>query len=152
MNILLLTCHHGNHFVPPLARCVLNHPFVMSCLIWAIAIVVLGFLVFFHYRKKSQIKLLMGEADRKHELDMKEKTFAQEKYWYEEGKKAKNEELERKIKEYKELTIHEKILDKVINTKTGEEINDLKKALEELKNKYESLDGEIEQIIIKNKE
>jgi predicted Holliday junction resolvase-like endonuclease len=124
----------------------------MSCLIWAVVIIVLGVLVFCYMKKKSQIKKEMADADHKHELDMKDQSFVQEKYWYEEGNKAKQEELERKIREYKELTIHQKILDKVINRKTDEEISDLKKALEELKNKYESLDGEIEQIIIKNKQ
>ena len=64
--------------------------------------------------------------------------------------KSSEEDLNRKIREYNELTIHQKVLGKV--TGSDEEIETLKKNLEDLKKKYESLDGEIEQIIIKKKQ
>jgi len=48
-----------------------------------------------------------------------------------------------------ELTIHQKLLEKA--TGIDKDINDLKKALEEMKKQYETLDGQIEKIIIKKK-
>ncbi len=60
-----------------------------------------------------------------------------------------NDDLEQKIREYNELTIHQKLLEKA--TGIDKDINDLKKALEEMKKQYETLDGQIEKIIIKKK-
>ncbi len=60
-----------------------------------------------------------------------------------------NDDLERKIREYNELTIHQKLLEKA--TGIDKDIDDLKKALEEMKKQYETLDGQIEKIIIKKK-
>lgn len=174
MNTLCLFSHCGNHFPPqPFEGCVFNHPAVMSCLIWAVVVLILGVLiaclVYNYLKSKNESKQAMAEAAQKHELDMKEKSFVQEKYWHEESKKTKDEELVRKIREYNELskiekdeelarkireyndlTIHLKILEKA----TGEDkdIEELKKALENMKKKYESLNGEIKQIIIKKKQ
>lgn len=170
MSTLCLFNHCGNHFpLPPFEGCVFNHPAVMSCLIWALVVIILSVIVSRYLKKLAQIKKEIAEAAQKHELAIKEKIFEQEKFWHEEKKKAKDEELARKIKEYKELTkltedeelarkirefkeltIHLKILEKV--TGVDMDIEDIKKALEEMKKKYESLDGEIEQIIIKKKQ
>lgn len=170
MNTVCLLSHCGNHFLlPPFKGCVLNHPSVMSCLIWAIAVILIVFMTYCYLKRRDKSKLTMTDMVQKHEIAMKEKVFEQEKFWHEEKKKAKDEELTRKIKEYNELTkltkeeelalkikefneltIHLKILEKV--TGVDKDIEDLKKALEEMKKKYESLDGEIEQIIIKKKQ
>ena len=166
----LLLCHNGHHFAPsPIEGCAFNHPIVISCLIWAIVVIILGILVYCYLKNRNQIKKDMADALQSHELAIKEKLFVQEKYWHDENRKAKddeltrkireyneltkvinNEDLERKIREYNELTIHQKIMDKV--TGIDKEMNDFKNALEELKKKYESLDGEIEHIIIKKKQ
>ena len=109
------------------------------------------------------------ERQQAHERQMKEDAFEREKEWYELKKQEQideltqkvreyneltkninDDELTRKVREYNELTIHQKLLDKA--TGTEKEINDLKKAIEDMKKKYESLDGEIEQIIIKKKQ
>ena len=58
-----------------------------------------------------------------------------------------NEDLDRKIREYNELTIHKTLLEKA--TGIDKDFDDLKKVIEEMKKKYESLDGEIEKIIVK---
>ena len=151
MSTLFLFGHCGNHFPPPpFEGCVFNHPIVMSCLIWALVVIILSLIVSCYLKKVAQIKKDIAVAAQEHELAIKEKNFVQEKYWHEESKKAKDEELARKIREYNELTIHLKILEKV--TGVDKDIEDLKKALEEMKKKYESLDGEIEQIIIKKKQ
>ena len=60
-----------------------------------------------------------------------------------------SEDLDRKIREYNELTIHKTLLEKA--TGIDKDFDDLKKAIEEMKKKYESLDGEIEKIIVKKK-
>ena len=86
-----------------------------------------------------------------YEMELKATAFKNEEHWREEKRKADEEELTRKIREFNELTIHQKLLDKVIDKKLDKEITDMKKSLEELQKKYASLDGEIEQIIIKKK-
>ena len=146
-----------------------NYPYAIINLIWAIVVIVLGILVYCYLKKRTLVKKEMAEADRKHELSLKEKSFEIEEKWFEKNKQAKDEELTRKIREYNEvtkaiqddeltrkiseyneLTIHQKIMDKV--TGVDKEMKDFKEALEEMKKKYESLDGEIEQIIIKKKQ
>lgn len=173
MKTLLFSCC-GNHFPPPpFEGCVFSHPSVMSCLIWALVVLTLGLVVFYrvyeYLKWKEDLKQSVAKAALAHELAIKKETFEQEKFWLEERGKAKDEELDRKIKEYNELTklekdeelarkikeyneltIHQKILEKA--TGLDKEIEDLKKALKEMKEKYESLDGEIENIIIKKKQ
>ena len=111
----------------------------------------------------------MPKCKLTHEKQMKEDAFKREKEWYNLKKQEQtdeltrkvreyneltkiinDDELTRKVREYNELTIHQKLLEKA--TGTEKEIYDLKKAIEDMKKKYESLDGEIEQIIIKKKQ
>ena len=87
-----------------------------------------------------------------YEMELKDKVFKNEERWHEEKKKADEEELTRKIREFNGLTIHKTILDKVIDKKLDKEITDMKKSIEELQQKYASMDDEIEQIIIKKKQ
>ena len=171
----------------------------IPCICWGIIMLIALYLI---------LKLIVLPLIKNcHEMKMKDEAFTQEKYWYDEKKKASDEDLNRKIREhneitqksseedlnrkireyneltkvsndedlarkireyneltkvsndedlarkireYNELTIHQKVLGKV--TGSDEEIETLKKNLEDLKKKYESLDGEIEQIIIKKKQ
>lgn len=138
----------------PLLFCVfLDDPMVAACEVFAITVLLLAIILCCCcYKKKLKAQKDEANAARAHELKMKEQAFDHQKFWHSEGEKTKEEELKRKIKEFNELTIHQKLLDKVIEKKTDEEIKDLKKTLEELKTKYESLYGEIEQIIIKKKQ
>ena len=102
MNMFLLLCQHGHHlcrhFPPPFGRNVFNNPFVVSCLIWAIVVLILGIiiarLVYCYYKSKNNTKQAIAEAAQKHEMDMKEEAFEQEKYWHEESKKAKEMDFE----------------------------------------------------------
>lgn len=70
----------------PTEGCVFNHPVVMSCLIWAIVVLILGiliaYLVYHYLKKKNKFKQAMAEATRKHELKLKEFAFEQEQFWY----------------------------------------------------------------------
>lgn len=132
----------------------------LPCILWGI----LGLIAFYLVLKYIIHPCIV----HKNEMKAKWSTFSDEKEWYKIKKDAEeerlalkikeyneltkivqNDELDRKVKEYNELTIHQKLLDKA--TGTDMEIQDLKKALEELNKKYESLNGEIEQIIIKKK-
>ena len=146
----------------------INYTVVICCAIWAIAVLVLGKWFFRYMDTKANQKLQEADKEREHEKNLKDLANNQEKYWAEEKKKEKLEALElkireyneltkivddqnldRKIREYNELTIHQKLLEKA--TGIDKDIDDLKKALEEMKKKYETLDGEIENIIIKKK-
>lgn len=168
-NMSLLFCHPGSPFAPQIGGFPLNDPRVVSCLIWAIVVIILGAFVLCYLKKRLQFKKDMAAADRQHELSLKDKAYQIEEKWFEKNKQAKDDELTRKTKEYNELTkqtkddeltrktkeyneltIHQKIMDKV--TGVDKEMEDLKKAFEELKKKYEVLDGEIEHIIIKKKQ
>ena len=165
----MLFCLHGAPVAPPFGGCAFNHPVVISNLIWAVVVIVLGAVACCFLKKRLQFKKDMADADHQHEKEMKEKSFEIEERWFDKNKQAKDDELTRKIKEYNELTkitqedelarkvkeyneltIHQKIMDKV--TGVDKEMKDFKEALEELKKKYEALDGEIEQIIIKKKQ
>lgn len=166
----LLFCPHGAPVAPPPFKgCAFNDPAVITSLIWAVVVIVLGILAYCFLKKRLQFKKEMANADRQHELNTKDKSYEIEEKWFEKNKQAKDDELSRKIreysnltkvtqddeltckiKEYNELTIHQKIMDKV--TGVDKEMKDFKEALEELKKKYEALDGEIEQIIIKKKQ
>ena len=184
----MLFCLHGAPVAPPFGGCAFNHPVVISNLIWAVVVIVLGAVACCFLKKRLQFKKDMADADHRHEKEMKEKSFEIEERWFDKNKQAKDDELTRKIKEYNELTkitqedelarkireyneltkitqedelarkvkeyneltIHQKIMDKV--TGVDKEMKDFKEALEELKKKYEALDGEIEQIIIKKKQ
>lgn len=100
MNTLCLFSHCGNHFPPqPFEGCVFNHPSVMSCLIWAIAVVIIAFMAYCYLKRRDKSKLAMKELAQKHELAMKEKVFEQEKFWYfqKELKKDFQKELNEKI-------------------------------------------------------
>ena len=93
-----------------------------------------------------------AEKLRLHEKGMKELAFEQEKYWHSITEQDKDKNLDRKMKEFEELTIHQKLLDKVLDKKLDDKIQDMGKELDALKKQFESLNGEIEQIIIKKKE
>lgn len=83
MNTLFLFSHCGNHFLPPpFEGCVFNHPAVMSCLIWALVVIILSVIVSRYLKKLAQIKKEIAVAAQQHELAMKEKNFEQETFWY----------------------------------------------------------------------
>lgn len=96
--------------------------------------------------------IIIPRMNHHYDLDLKDKAFGDETYWHEVREKTKDAELERRIREFQELTLHQKMLDKVIEKKLKEEIGDIKKSLDDLNEKYKSLDGEIEKIIIKKKQ
>ena len=75
----LLLCHCGNHFPPPpFEGCVFNHPVVMSCLIWALVVIILSFIVSCYLKKLAQIKKEIAVAAQGYELAMKKEGSSQE--------------------------------------------------------------------------
>lgn len=99
MNTLsLLYAHCGKPIPLPVDGCVFGHPIVVFNLIWAIVVIVLGLLANCYLKKKAQIKKEMAEADRKNELELKEKTFEQEKYWHDFRNGEKQDELIKALK------------------------------------------------------
>lgn len=97
----------------------------MSCLIWAVTIVILGVLVFFNKRHKAQIKYEMAKADQDHEINMKKVAFKIDDYWYNIKKEGNNNEEIRKLKE------------EIEKLKNGEKVKELEK---ELKQKETEID------------
>jgi tetrahydromethanopterin S-methyltransferase subunit G len=79
-------------------------------------------------------------------------SFENEKYWHEKGQEDKAKALNLRIREFEELTLRHKLLDKVVEKSTDEKVTEIEKNLKDLQRKYESLNGEIEQIIIKKKQ
>ena len=104
-------------------------------------------------RHEIEMKKMLLENEEKvivKNQDIKDKELDRKIREYNElTKLINNDDLERKIREYNELTIHQKLLEKA--TGIDKDIDDLKKALEEMKKQYETLDGQIEKIIIKKK-
>ena len=108
--MLLFACHYGNSCAPPVERCVLDHPVVMSCLIWAVTVVILAVLVFCYKRNKARIMKEMAEEERDYELKMKKVAFEREQKWYNIQKEENNNEETKKLKEeIEELKNGEKI-------------------------------------------
>lgn len=86
----------------------------------------------------------------RHAIEMKKMLLDNEEKAIAKNQEIKDKELDRKIREYNELTIHQKLLEKAAGI--DKDIDDLKRSLEEMIKKYESLDGEVEHIIIKRKQ
>ena len=98
--------------------CVFQDPVVMCCLIWAIAVLILGICLFCYLCKKAQLKLQEADNERKHEIDLKNLAIYQEEYWFFQKKlepkfekdlkdkinelKKEKEDLSKQLKEEKE--------------------------------------------------
>ena len=154
--MILLECCCGRPVPPELVGCVFNHPVVMSNLIWAVValvvLLVLGICIIRLFEKKNELKQENAKDAREHELNLKKLSFENEKYWHEKGQEDKENALDLRIREFEELTLHQKLLDKVIEKSIDEKVEGIDENLKDLQRKYESLKGEIEQIIIKKKQ
>ena len=137
LQTVLLHCTEKPPCPPHEVGCVFNHPAVMISLIWAIAVVAVVTIVQWYFRKKLRTSRELAEAERRHELRLKEMTFEQEKEWAhfrdisastDEALKKQNEEmkqaissLEAKLKREKEekelsdqlLSSYEKLFKKI---------------------------------------
>ena len=80
--MILLECCCGRPIPPEPVGCVFNHPVVMSCLIWAVVVLVFGVLLFVYMIIKDKLKRKESKDVREQELNLKEKAFEKEKYWH----------------------------------------------------------------------
>lgn len=115
----------------------------IPCLLWG----VIGLVTLWLLLKYVAKSLIQNCNDAK----VRKEKFAREKEWQEKMEKMKNDELQRKIEEFEKYTVRQKLLDKVLDAAKDTDFKDMKSQLDELKKRFESLDGEIEQIIIKKK-
>lgn len=131
--MILLECCCGRPVPPEPVGCVFNHPVVMSCLIWAVVVLVFGVLLFVYMIKKDKLKRKESNDVREQELNLKEKAFEKEKYWanVDELKSSTDEALKKQIERLnkeisdlkkekdakdildKQLSIYKKILDEL---------------------------------------
>ncbi len=150
--MILLECCCGRPIPAEPVGCVFYHPVVMSCLIWAVVVLVFGVLLFVYMIIKDKLKRKESKDAREQELNLKEKAFEKEKYWRGKGLEDKEKALDLRIKEFEKLTLRQKLLDKVVEKSIDEKVEGIDKNLKDLQSKYESLNGEIEQIINKKKQ
>lgn len=104
----------------------------------------------FKHKYESQKKL--KELQNEHEKSMRIDSFQREGKMYEFEKMHKNDDLERKIKEFRELTIQSKLLDKVIDKELTEDVQELKSAVVKLKEDLEKAKVEISGYVLKKEE
>ena len=154
--MILLECCCGNNYPPELEGCVFNYPFVMNNLIWALVVLVVllvfGIGTIVLLKKNNELRQKEAQDAREHELNLKKIAFENEKYWHEKSQEDKAKVLNLRIREFEELTLRQKLLDKVVEKSTDDKVTEIEKNLKDLQRKYESLNEEIEQIIIKKKQ
>lgn len=115
----------------------------IPCLLWGVIGLFASWLILKYVAKP----LIQNCNDAK----VRKEKYVREGEWQEKMEKMKNDELQRKIEEFEKYTVRQKLLDKVLDAAKDEDFKDMKSELDELKKKFDSLDGEIEQIIIKKK-
>ena len=80
MNTVCLLGHCGRHLPPPpFEGCVFNHPIIMSSLIWAVVVLIIGILIaclaYNYLKSKNESSQAMADANRRHELELKQMAF-----------------------------------------------------------------------------
>lgn len=127
----ILFCLHGAPIAPPFGGCAFNHPVVISNLIWAVVVIVLGAVAYCFLKKRLQFNKDMTDADHRHEKEMKEKSSEIEEKWYNIKKGENNNEQIKKLnKEIEEL-------------KNGEKIKEIEKELKLKKDEIEILNKQL---------
>lgn len=133
---ILLACDCGKSIWQPVINAI-------PCICWGIIV-----LLFIYIVLRLVVAPLIANC---HERKLKDDNFEQEKFWAESKKESDIEALNRRTREFNDLTIHQKILDKVLGTQTDKEVKTIKQSLESLKARFDAIDGEIGNIIIKKK-
>lgn len=100
------------------------------------------------YELQKKLKVLQNE----HEKSMRADSFQREKEMFDIEKERKNDDLERKISEFRELTIQQKLLDKVIEKELAQDIKDLQSEVNNLKADLEKAKVEISGYVLKKEE
>lgn len=123
-------------------------------------IVVIGIMIFMSilvisscvegvFTKKYESIKFLKEKEIDHEKDMRKIMLDNEAKMFEQECQRKNEDLDRRIKEFEELTVKSKLLDKVIEKEFIEEVNDLKSTVARLKEDLEKAKVDISGYLFK---
>lgn len=113
-----------------------------------IVVTICGFVEsIFEHKYESQKKLKGLQIE--HEKSMRADSFQKEKDMFEFEKIRKTDDLERKIKEFKELTIQQKLLDKVIEKELAQDIKDLQSNVDSIKADLEKAKVEISGYVLR---
>ena len=85
------------------------------------------------FSDKNKTILELKKIEYEHEKEMKELSSKRDKNIIESERNRKEDDLSRKIKEFEELTIREKLLDKVIEKEISNEVSELKNSIDKIK-------------------
>lgn len=89
------------------------------------------------YAAKYKMQENMQKQQHEHEKIMKELSYKREDELFEKDSERKEKELNLRKREFDELTIRQKLLDKVIEKNMSEDIRDLKEQVEKLKSELD---------------
>lgn len=132
--------------------CCCYNPFwitITICLFSLLIILAICSFVESIFKDKYELQKKLKELQNEHEKSMREDSFRREKEMFESEKKRKDDDLERKIKEFRELTIQSKLLDKVIEKEQTQEIKDLQSTVDKLKEDLGKAKVEISGYVLK---
>ncbi len=101
------------------------------------------------FKDKYDLQKKLKELQNEHEKSMRADSFQREKEMFDIEKERKDDDLKRKISEFRELTIQSKLLDKVIEKEQTQEIKDLQSTVDKLKEDLEKAKVEISGYVLK---
>lgn len=122
---------------------------IVICLFSLLIILVICGSVESIFKDKYELQKKLMELQNNHEKSMRDDSFQREKDMFELECKRKDDDLERKISEFRELTIQSKLLDKVIDKELTEDVQELKSAVAKLKEDLEKAKVEISGYVLK---
>lgn len=104
------------------------------------------------FKDKYELQKKLKELQNEHEKSMRADSFQKEKEMFEFEKTRKTDDFERKKKEFRELTIQQKLLDKVIEKELAQDIKDLRSTVDNLQKDLEKAKVEISGYVLKKKD
>lgn len=122
---------------------------IVICLFSLLIILAICSFVESIFKDKYELQKKLKELQNEHEKSMREDSFRREKEMFDIEKERKDDDLERKISEFRELTIQQKLLDKVIEKELAQDIKDLQSEVNNLKADLEKAKVEISGYVLK---
>lgn len=122
---------------------------IVICLFSLLIILVICGSVESIFKDKYDLQKKLKELQNEHEKSMRADSFQREKEMFDIEKERKDDDLKRKISEFRELTIQSKLLDKVIDKELTEDVQELKSAVAKLKEDLEKAKVEISGYVLK---
>lgn len=132
----------------------------LLCCLQDLSVVILSICFFFSIRvicsciehifsDKNKTILELKKKEYEHEKEMKGLSNKRDQDIIESERNRKDEDLSRKIKEFEELTIREKLLDKVIEKEMSDEVEELKNCIDKIKDDLSKAQIDISGYILK---